>query len=78
MDNKELSKININWYPGHMAKTKREIQEDLKLIDVVIEVLDARIPKSSQNPDIKKIINGKLGSISKKTGRSNRALGGRQ
>ena len=59
MDNKELSKININWYPGHMAKTKREIQEDLKLIDVVIEVLDARIPKSSQNPDIKKIINGK-------------------
>ena len=42
-----------------MAKTKREIQEDLKLIDVVIEVLDARIPKSSQNPDIKKIINGK-------------------
>lgn len=59
MDNRELSKININWYPGHMAKTKREIQEDLKLIDVVIEVLDARIPKSSQNPDIKKIINGK-------------------
>lgn len=50
---------NINWYPGHMAKTKREIQEDLKLIDVVIEILDARIPLSSQNPDIGKIIKNK-------------------
>lgn len=45
-------KININWYPGHMAKTKKQIQEDLKLIDVVVEILDARIPKSSQNPDL--------------------------
>ena len=44
---------NINWYPGHMAKTKRQILEDLKLIDVIVEVLDARIPISSQNPDIK-------------------------
>ena len=52
-------KLNINWYPGHMAKTKREIQEDLKLIDVVIEILDARIPVSSQNPDIKNIISRK-------------------
>ena len=50
------NKMNINWYPGHMAKTKREIIEDLKLIDVVIEMLDARIPVSSQNPDIKSII----------------------
>ena len=50
---------NINWYPGHMEKTKREIQEDLKLIDVVIEILDARIPISSQNPDIKSIISRK-------------------
>lgn len=49
-------KVSINWYPGHMAKTKREIAEDLKLIDVVIEILDARIPVSSQNPDIKNII----------------------
>ena len=45
-------KTNINWYPGHMAKTKKQIIEDLKLIDVVVEILDARIPKSSQNPDI--------------------------
>ena len=47
------NKTNINWYPGHMAKTKRQIQEDLKLIDVIVEVLDARIPVASQNPDIK-------------------------
>ncbi|MCR5146831.1 MAG: ribosome biogenesis GTPase YlqF [Clostridia bacterium] len=45
--------MNINWYPGHMAKTKRQIIEDLKLIDVVVEILDARIPMSSQNPDVK-------------------------
>lgn len=50
---------NINWYPGHMAKTKREIREDLKLIDIVIEIVDARIPRSSQNPDIKEIIKNK-------------------
>ena len=50
---------NINWYPGHMAKTKREIIENLKLIDVVIEILDARIPISSQNPDINNIIKNK-------------------
>ena len=49
----EDKKTNINWYPGHMAKTKRQILEDLKLIDVVIEILDARIPVSSQNPDVK-------------------------
>lgn len=49
----EENKTNINWYPGHMAKTKRQIAEDLKLIDVVIEILDARIPISSQNPDMK-------------------------
>ena len=49
----EENKTNINWYPGHMAKTKRQILEDLKLIDVIVEVLDARIPISSQNPDIK-------------------------
>ena len=47
------NKTNINWYPGHMAKTKRQILEDLKLIDVIVEVLDARIPVASQNPDIK-------------------------
>ena len=52
-------KNNINWYPGHMAKTRRQIIEDLKLIDVVIELLDARIPISSRNPEIKKITENK-------------------
>ena len=42
----------INWFPGHMVKTKREIQNNLKLVDAVIEIRDARIPKSSKNPDI--------------------------
>lgn len=51
--------MNINWYPGHMAKTKKQIIEDLKLIDVVIELLDSRIPISSQNPDIAKMIKSK-------------------
>ena len=50
------NKTNINWYPGHMAKTKKQIIEDLKLIDVVVEILDARIPKASVNPDIAKYI----------------------
>ena len=53
------NKTNINWYPGHMAKTKRQIQEDLKLIDVVVEILDARIPMSSRNPDIEELIKNK-------------------
>ena len=54
-----IAKTNINWYPGHMAKTRRQITEDLKLIDVVIELLDARIPISSQNPDIAQITKNK-------------------
>ncbi len=59
-DKKEkLSSTNINWFPGHMAKTRREIAEDLKLVDVVVELLDARIPISSQNPEIAKITKGK-------------------
>lgn len=54
-----MHKININWYPGHMAKTKKQILEDLKLIDIVIELLDARIPISSQNPDIREMVGNK-------------------
>ena len=56
---KGFSKTSIVWYPGHMAKTKRQIIEDLKLIDIVIEIVDARIPISSQNPDIKQNIKNK-------------------
>ena len=60
-ENKEeiQNQMNINWYPGHMAKTKRQIIDDMKLVDVVIELLDARIPKSSQNPDIQGMVKNK-------------------
>ena len=54
-----FNKSVINWYPGHMAKTKREISEKLDLIDVVFEVIDARIPYSSKNKDIDKMIKNK-------------------
>ncbi|MDU7163764.1 MAG: ribosome biogenesis GTPase YlqF [Anaerococcus vaginalis] len=47
--------MNINWYPGHMKKTKEEIINSLKLVDIVLEVIDARIPKSSRNPLISEI-----------------------
>ena len=53
------TKTNINWYPGHMAKTKREIKENIDLIDIVYEVIDARIPKSSKNRDIDALIKNK-------------------
>ena len=49
----------ISWYPGHMAKTRRQIESDIKIVDIVIELLDARIPISSQNPDIAQIISKK-------------------
>ena len=53
------NKTNINWYPGHMAKTKKQIMQDLSFVDLVIELLDARIPVSSQNPDIGELTNKK-------------------
>ncbi|HYF83116.1 MAG TPA: ribosome biogenesis GTPase YlqF [Clostridia bacterium] len=51
--------MNIQWYPGHMVKAKRKIAEDLKLVDVVIELLDARIPMSSRNPEVDQIVGSK-------------------
>ncbi len=51
--------MNIQWFPGHMAKTRRLIAENLKLVDVIIELLDARIPFSSRNPEINSLINNK-------------------
>ncbi len=51
--------MNIQWFPGHMAKTRRLVAENLKLIDVVIELLDARIPVSSKNPEIDEIVKNK-------------------
>ena len=56
---KSFPSVGINWYPGHMLKTKKQIIEDLKLIDVIVEILDARIPVASQNPDIKQITQNK-------------------
>lgn len=58
-NNEKLTKVGINWYPGHMAKTKREISEKISLIDIVFEVIDARIPKSSKNQDIQEMIKNK-------------------
>lgn len=51
--------MNYQWYPGHMTKAKRMMQEDMKLIDLVIELVDARIPGSSRNPDIDVMAKGK-------------------
>ena len=52
--------MEFQWYPGHMTKAKRQMQEDIKLIDLVIEVIDARCPISSRNPDINSLANNKL------------------
>lgn len=51
--------LHINWYPGHMKKTKELVQNNLKMVDVVIELLDARIPYSSKNPQIDEIVGNK-------------------
>ena len=56
---KSCASTSINWYPGHMAKTMKQVEEDLKLVDIVIEILDARIPISSQNPEVQKLIKNK-------------------
>ncbi|MDO5540023.1 MAG: ribosome biogenesis GTPase YlqF [Eubacteriales bacterium] len=52
--------MNVQWYPGHMTKARRMMQEDIKLIDVIIELVDARVPKSSRNPDIDELGKNKL------------------
>ncbi|MCT4687402.1 ribosome biogenesis GTPase YlqF [Vallitalea sp.] len=51
--------MNIQWYPGHMTKAKRMMQENIKLVDVIIELIDSRVPISSRNPDMDKIANNK-------------------
>ena len=51
--------MNIQWYPGHMTKTRRQIEADLKQVDAVCEIVDARIPMSSRNPDIDSICGSK-------------------
>ena len=51
--------MNIQWYPGHMTKTRRQMEADLKLVDMVVELIDARIPISSRNPDIDQLVGDK-------------------
>ena len=51
--------MNIQWFPGHMTKTRRQMAEDIKLVDLVAEVIDARIPISSRNPDLDELTAGR-------------------
>ena len=55
----ENTKMNIHWFPGHMAKARREISEKIKVVDIVIELVDARLPLASKNPDIDDLAKGK-------------------
>ncbi len=57
--NQQNISANINWFPGHMAKTRRQIKESLKLVDAVVELRDARIPLSSTNPELNDLIENK-------------------
>lgn len=68
MENKQDT-IRIQWFPGHMTKAKREMQEKMKMVDMVIELRDARIPNASKNPMIEELCNQKprLIILSKKT-----------
>ena len=59
MENNGFEKMNIQWFPGHMTKAQRMIEENLKLVDAVCEILDARIPRSSRNPDIDRLAGDK-------------------
>ena len=54
-----MDELNIQWYPGHMTKTRRQMEQDIKLVDGVCEILDARIPVSSRNPDLDTLCGGK-------------------
>lgn len=60
------TKMNINWFPGHMSKSLREIESNLKLVDIIVEIVDARAPLSSRNPEIIKYNKPRLIVLSKK------------
>ena len=60
MENNAFEKMNIQWFPGHMTKAQRMIEDNIKLVDAVCEVIDARIPRASRNPDIDRLAAGKL------------------
>lgn len=59
MSEAKLEKMNIQWFPGHMTKAQRMIEENISMVDAVCEILDARIPNSSRNPDIDRLAAGK-------------------
>lgn len=59
MSENSFEKMNIQWFPGHMTKAQRMIEDNIKLVDAVCEILDARIPNSSRNPDIDRLAAGK-------------------
>ena len=59
MSENNFEKMNIQWFPGHMTKAQRMIEDNIKLVDAVCEILDARIPNSSRNPDIDRLAAGK-------------------
>ncbi len=59
MDGVNYEKMNIQWFPGHMTKAQRMIEDSIKQVDAVCEILDARIPRSSRNPDIDRLAAGK-------------------
>lgn len=59
MDSMNFEKMNIQWFPGHMTKAQRMIEDSIKQVDAVCEILDARIPHSSRNPDIDRLADGK-------------------
>ena len=60
---KEVNMEHIHWYPGHIAKAEKKLKEQINVVDVVIEVLDARIPLSSTYPDIEKLLKALLISV---------------
>lgn len=57
------SSFSVNWYPGHMTKARREMEKDIKIIDLVVELLDARVPLSSRNPDIDTLAKNKYRAV---------------
>ncbi|MEE3425582.1 MAG: ribosome biogenesis GTPase YlqF, partial [Erysipelotrichaceae bacterium] len=59
MENEKGFENSINWYPGHMAKARRQMEEQLKLVDIIIELRDARIPEASANPILKELSRNK-------------------
>ncbi len=64
METNGFEKMNIQWFPGHMTKAQRMIEDNVKLVDAVCEIIDARIPRASRNPDIDRLAAGKPRSLS--------------